>query len=204
MLRSKTLPAEHFPAYFSLETGADTAQVAPVVQALNQLGESLLIHAHRIAASAIPAFFEASQQAAVLGGLGFSAQMLEMDEQERFYQLLPTIMENRGRLTAVRTLGELYFGKIQISRGRPFRRDALLAKKGATFRLCDQEDKKDTVFVRLSKPIAQARIDEFLKNTTLLIPAGFSVLVMPPIAPVLPKENRLSLAKPIALQQRRL
>ncbi|MCB0404647.1 MAG: hypothetical protein KDD51_07650 [Bdellovibrionales bacterium] len=204
MLRTKTLPAEHFPAYFSLETGADTAQVAPVVQALNQLGESLLIHAHRIAASAIPAFFEASQQTVVLGGLGFSTTSLNQVDQERLFHQLPMLLLTRGRLSSVKSLGELYFGPIEISRGRPFRRDILTAAKGARFRLCDGEDKKDTVVVRLRTPADKSRTEEFVQNCSLLIPAGFSVVVMPPVKPVPQTEQRLSLAKPLSLKQRRL
>ncbi|MEZ4749458.1 MAG: hypothetical protein R3B54_02170 [Bdellovibrionota bacterium] len=102
MLRSKTLPSDHFPAYFSLETGVDTEHAAPVVHALNQIGERFLIHAHRIAASAIPSFFEASQQVAVLGGLGFETQHLSLDEKEGFYDQMSAILQNRGRLSSVR------------------------------------------------------------------------------------------------------
>ncbi|MBY0371270.1 hypothetical protein K2X33_11325 [bacterium] len=169
------LPSAHLPDYLKSELQVGEAGMLPLLAALDEVVAryaqakfSRLLDLHSPTRSL-------AEQRMHLNRAGLKAEQLNAAETSCLYDALGQMLQDRGSLSALTRLAQLYFPGAVCALGRPLEAGRL--GRSHRVRLGDLGDRRRTVFVRTVADASAERVAEFQANAQVFLPEPYRTVV---------------------------
>lgn len=165
------------PEYLKAELGLGTPNPNPLVEALDEVSDGLMLLAHQVARRTVPDHWPVERCRRALCDYGFHLEKLFDDEVRTLFEFRGWLLRRRGSLDAPAWLANLYFGEARVIRGYPHRGDQLRSRLRLPLQAIDGDGPNNTISAIVPNAATRERMQEFAQNAELLIPDRFTIRV---------------------------